>query len=165
MDIVTPLDVTPNALRRYANECFRGGLRMYINAAKDPESYLHGLLEREKGNPEYLKGGFLPCSTFYAVQDGEILGALRLRRGRNYQVENIIGHIGYEVRPSARGQGVARTLLKWVVDNHVTERTLISVESVNVASIKVIESVNATPLKPFVDEDMGTIYRYEVGVN
>jgi predicted acetyltransferase len=135
---------------------------MYINAHQDPQGFIHGLIERDKGNPEFLPGGFLPSTTYYAVEDEQILGAIRVRRGTNYQVENIIGHIGYETRPSARNKGVAKALLNWVLDHHLRGEALISVEHDNPASISVIESCGAQPLTHFEDEDMGIILRYKI---
>ncbi|MBM7037074.1 GNAT family N-acetyltransferase [Vibrio ulleungensis] len=162
MQVLPPDQIKPQSLSDYADECYQSGLRMYHNARHDPSAYIHGLLERDKGNPDYLNGGFLPSATFYAVDGDFILGAIRVRRGSNYQVDNIIGHIGYETRPSARNLGVAKTLLNWVIDHHLIGDALISVEQDNIASINVIESIGAMALEPFYDDDMGIILRFKV---
>jgi predicted acetyltransferase len=47
-----------------------------------------------------------PGDLWWIVEDGEVLGGIALRAPDDGRVERF-GHIGYGVRPSARGRGVA----------------------------------------------------------
>lgn len=162
MNVVLPQSVTVAMIVSYARECIESGINMYHRALHDPQEYLHSLVERANGNPKYLVNGLLPSQTFYACSDGNILGAIRVRHGSNEQVEQVIGHIGYETRPSARNQGVAKFMLQWVIQNHLSCPKLISVEADNWPSIRVIQSVAPTELSSHYDEKLGTIRRFKI---
>ena len=47
-----------------------------------------------------------PTELWWIVEDGEVLGGIALRAADDERVQRF-GHIGYGVRPSARGRGVA----------------------------------------------------------
>ncbi len=107
------VEANPNLapiLASYAKECLESGIPKYSGVEQDPTAYLSGLVERSKAISELPKG-YLPSTTYYCVSNSEILGAIRVRKGTNANVENVIGHVGYETRPSARGKGVASFLL------------------------------------------------------
>ena len=116
-------DLAP-ILASYAKECLESGIPKYFGVDQDPEAYLSGLAERSKATSE-LPNGYLPSTTYYCVSGSEILGAIRIRKGTNANVENVIGHVGYETRPSARGKGVASFLLAWVRDHVVTDSVIV----------------------------------------
>ena len=61
-----------------------------------------------KGLPE----GFVPASTFWLVDQGEILGVSNLRHYLNDRIRQAGGHIGLGIRPSKRGQRLGVGLLK-----------------------------------------------------
>ncbi|WP_134648444.1 GNAT family N-acetyltransferase [Vibrio diabolicus] len=142
-------------LASYAKECLELGIPKYSGVEQDPEAYLSGLVECSKATSE-LPNGYLPSTTYYCVSDSEILGAIRVRKGTNANVENVIGHVGYETRPSARGKGVASFLLAWVRDHIVT----CSVD--NPASQKVIENCGGEYLGNYTSENEGTVRRYRL---
>ncbi|MDP9737373.1 MULTISPECIES: GNAT family N-acetyltransferase [unclassified Curtobacterium] len=47
-----------------------------------------------------------PTELWWIVEDGEVLGGIALRAADDERVQSV-GHIGYGIRPSARGRGVA----------------------------------------------------------
>ncbi|OIH96536.1 GNAT family N-acetyltransferase [Curtobacterium sp. MCBA15_001] len=55
-----------------------------------------------------------PVARWWIVEDGRVLGGIALRSGDDERVRRS-GHIGYGVRPSARGRGVASWALSEVV--------------------------------------------------
>lgn len=63
---------------------------------------------RGSGIPE----GFVPHTTFWLVQCGEVVGVSNLRHALNDNLRVDGGHIGYGVRPSARRRGHGTRLLR-----------------------------------------------------
>ena len=59
-----------------------------------------------------LPDGGVPHTTFWLVEDGEIVGVSSLRHRMTDRLERLGGHIGFGVRPSAQGRGVAKELLR-----------------------------------------------------
>ncbi|EOV6297598.1 GNAT family N-acetyltransferase [Vibrio parahaemolyticus] len=153
-------DLAP-ILGSYAKECFESGIPKYLDVELNPEAYLSGLVERSKATSE-LSNGYLPSTTYYCVSNSEILGAIRVRTGTNANVENVIGHVGYETKPSARGKGVASFLLTWVRDNVVNDSVIVTCSIDNPASQKVIENCGGEYLGNYTDDNEGTVRRYRL---
>ncbi|NLA55543.1 MAG: GNAT family N-acetyltransferase [Corynebacterium humireducens] len=88
--------------------------------------------------------GFAPDSNFWLVEDGVYLGAVQLRHHLNsLQLRELFGHIGYGVRPSSRGQGLATFMLRAVVWEAAVlglRRVLVTCREDNAASIGVIRA-------------------------
>jgi predicted acetyltransferase len=91
----------------------------------------------------------------WIVEDGRILGAFALR----HYYDDAFGTIGYGVRPSARGRGVATwalgQMLKEARDTLRLDRALITCAEGNIASARtiercggVLEEVRTTQLGP-----------------
>ncbi len=59
--------------------------------------------------------GFVPSTTFWLVQDGEILGVSNLRHFLNARIRHCGGHIGLSIRPSARGRGLGNRLMAMTI--------------------------------------------------
>jgi predicted acetyltransferase len=112
--------------------CFNHGLLKYTLALNDPESYLQNLITDAENT-----------STYLCIQNDVVLGAIRYRHHTNRYIENVIGHVGYETKPSARGKGVAKFMLLWLQENVLTDNLIITCEVDNIASQKVIESCGA----------------------
>ena len=148
-------------LASYAKECYESGIPRYANVERDPESYLSGLIARSQETSE-LPNGYLPSTTYYCLKDNKILGAIRVRRGSNANVENVIGHIGYETRPSARGKGVASYLLGWVRAHVVTDPVIVTCSVDNPISQKVIEKSGGEYLGNYEDKNEGVVKRYRL---
>ncbi|EEX94893.1 acetyltransferase [Vibrio orientalis CIP 102891 = ATCC 33934] len=144
----------------YANECSAAGIPMYERVIADPKGYLASLVARKSADCADLPEGWLPSTTYYCVENDKVLGAIRVRNGNNEWVENVIGHIGYETRPSARGRGVAKYLLSWVVENAIDERAIVTCDVNNTASRRVIEACSGEFLGEFEDPSEGRVRRY-----
>ena len=153
-------DLAP-MLASYAKECFDSGIPKYENVELNPDAYLSGLVERSKATSE-LPNGYLPSTTYYCVSNFEILGAIRVRTGTNANVENVIGHVGYETKPSARGKGVASFLLAWVREHVVNNSVIVTCSIDNPASQKVIENCGGEYLGNYTDDNEGTVRRYRL---
>lgn len=88
--------------------------------------------------------GFAPQSTLWLERAGEYLGAVSLRHTlMNDFLEKIGGHIGYGIRPGARGQGLAKLALAGALDlarELGLHRVLVTCNDSNIASAKTIET-------------------------
>jgi predicted acetyltransferase len=56
--------------------------------------------------------GFVPHSTFWLVRGAEVVGVSNLRHELNDRLRVEGGHIGYGIRPTARGQGLGKAILR-----------------------------------------------------
>ena len=75
-------------------------------------------------------------------ESGELLGALRFRPKLNDDLYKEAGHVGYDVRPSARNRGFATVMLSLIRDKAKRlgyEHLILSCSTENFASAKVIE--------------------------
>lgn len=63
-----------------------------------------------------LPDGFVPSTTYWLVRGDELLGVSNLRHYLNDRIRHAGGHIGLGVRPSQRGIGLGKELLKRTLD-------------------------------------------------
>ena len=102
-----------------------------------------------------------PARLWWIVEHEVVLGGIVLRPFANDQVLRT-GHIGYGVRPSARGQGVATWALGRVL-RHAREagmgRVLLVCADDNAASIRTIERAGGV-LSATVDDGHRLVRRY-----
>ncbi|WP_037956712.1 GNAT family N-acetyltransferase [Streptomyces sulphureus] len=114
----------------------------------DPEvfaGYVHAL-RRGAAEDAPRPSGFVPCTTLWYVEKGEFLGRLDLRHRLTPFLLDQGGHIGYDVRPGARGHGHATAMLRRIAPYARVlglARTLVTCEETNVASRRVIEKSGA----------------------
>jgi predicted acetyltransferase len=102
-------------------------------------AYLHADATPDAPRPE----NHVPQSTWWLVDGDTYLGRISCRHVLNEWLAEFGGHIGYEVRPSARGRGHATTMLRAVLP-HVRalgiDPALLTCDDTNVASRRVIEA-------------------------
>lgn len=92
---------------------------------------------------ENLPPGFVPSTTLWWVDGTAYLGRLAIRHELTDLLREVGGHIGYDVRPSARLQGHATAMLRAalpVARELGIACALITCDVDNVASRKVIEA-------------------------
>lgn len=103
--------------------------------------------------------GRVHASAFWITSDDEVVGFIQLRHELNDFLENVGGHIGYSVKPSARRQGHARRALGMLLGEARglgLERVLITCDEDNAASARTIESQGGV-LQDIID---GAAYGY-----
>jgi len=86
--------------------------------------------------------GYVPSTTLWLVDGEAYLGRIAIRHRLTPQLREVGGHIGYDVRPSARRLGHATAMLRGalpVARALGIESTLVTCDVDNVASRKVIE--------------------------
>lgn len=123
------------------------------------ESYVRGL----NGPP---LPGRAAETVWWGLVGGEYVGRVSLRHSLNRSLQNV-GHIGYEVRPSARGQGHAHTLLAHGLRGAAglgLPRVLLVCLEGNVASRRVIEAAGGVLENAPVGEDGARRRRYWIEV-
>jgi predicted acetyltransferase len=87
--------------------------------------------------------GWVPCTTWWWVQGPTCFGRIALRHHLTTQLRESGGHIGYDVRPTARRQGQATAMLRAVLPHARTmgiDNVLVTCDANNVASRRVIET-------------------------
>jgi predicted acetyltransferase len=86
---------------------------------------------------------FVPSSTLWWVDRHHYVGRLGLRHRLNEKLLQRGGHIGYDVRPSARRRGHATAMLRAALPIAAAmgiDRALVTCDDDNLASRKVIET-------------------------
>lgn len=104
----------------------------------------------------------VPASYWWIVDGGTYLGAISLRHVLNEKLLEAGGHIGYGVRPSARGRGVATWALGATLNRareRGIDRVLITCDHDNIASARTIEH-NGGVLEDVRDTWLGLARRY-----
>ncbi|MDM4721561.1 GNAT family N-acetyltransferase [Micromonospora sp. WMMA1363] len=87
--------------------------------------------------------GYVPSTTLWWIQDDDYLGRLAIRHRLTPHLREFGGHIGYDVRPSARRRGHATAMLHAalpVACGLGIESALVTCDPDNVASRRVIEA-------------------------
>jgi len=87
--------------------------------------------------------GHVPATTLWWVDDEEYLGRLTIRHRLTDHLLNVGGHIGYDVRPSARRRGHATAMLAAalpVARGLGIDSALLTCDEDNIASRTVIEA-------------------------
>ena len=87
--------------------------------------------------------GWVPCTYLWMAEGDTFLGSISLRHSLdNPMLAEVGGHIGYSVRPSARGRGLAADALGQVVAlaaDRGLDRVLVTCDFDNLASARTIE--------------------------
>ncbi len=106
--------------------------------------------------------GRVHASYWWIVEDGDYAGAISLRHALNDFLLRAGGHIGYGVRPSARGHGLATWALRSVLPHARAlglEKLLVTCDDDNVASALTIERAGGV-LEDVRDTELGRTRRY-----
>lgn len=108
---------------------------------QDFEAVLKDLSRYEPGND--LPEGFVHSEYLWLVDGDDYLGRVSIRHSLNERLLQFGGHIGYEVRPSARRQGSATLMLKLALARCRElgiGQALLTCDDENTASWKVMEA-------------------------
>ena len=121
-------------------------------------------------DPAKVNPGFVPMTVFWVFDDADqLVGMVRMRHHLNEQLLQRGGHVGYYVRPSARGRGHAKRALGLALqrlrDMRVA-RALITVDPDNAASIRVILANGGVPDTPGKHPESGfPVNRYWIDLS
>lgn len=84
---------------------------------------------------------FVRETVYWPTREGEVVGRIALRHSLNEGLKEFGGHIGYEVRPSCRRQGIARDMLRRILETSKAReigKILLTCAPENIASNKTI---------------------------
>ncbi|MET3208729.1 UNVERIFIED_CONTAM: putative acetyltransferase [Paenibacillus sp. PvR008] len=128
----------------------------------DFEGLLTFLSNQENGID--LLEGWVKTSTYWLVTANEqVVGAVNIRHKLNESLLNAGGHIGYGIRPSARGNSYAVTMLALALEKAKElgiSRALVVCDSDNIASQKTILRNGGMPDWDYVEEDGKRMNRF-----
>ena len=105
-----------------------------------PEEYFNDVLDMKEGRN---LGSLVPCTNFWIIYKDEYCGRMSIRHELNEFLRSFGGHIGYEVKASARKKGIATKALSLALDYcrdvlHLHDLLLTCADD-NIGSIKTIE--------------------------
>ncbi|WP_432824990.1 GNAT family N-acetyltransferase [Dactylosporangium sp. CA-092794] len=122
-----------------------GELREFGPHWSAPESFrtfvehLHAQAREDSPRPE----GHVPATTLWLIDGDEYLGRVGIRHRLTPSLLEVGGHIGYDVRPSARRRGHGTAMLRAalpVARRLGIDTALLTCDATNTASRKVIEA-------------------------
>lgn len=126
---------------------------MNWDGESSPEQYFSDALDMREGRN---LDGLVPCTNFWIIVDGEYCGRMSIRHELNDWLRNYGGHIGYEVKTSARRKGVATLALREALAYCHKELSLtdllLTCSDDNLGSIKTIESNSGELIEKKVDQ-------------
>ena len=156
----TPSERLRTAFVEMAMDFKAHGNSRYVQDADDFAGFLTRVVEEAEGRN--LAPGRVPSSLFWLVQDIRILGSSRLRHALTPELEHEGGHIGYDIRPSARRRGFGTILLRLTLERAAAtglDRVRITCDADNIASIGVIEKNGGVFDAEVPSHDRGTLIR------
>ena len=131
---------------------------------EDFDSFLERLAANARG--EGLPTGFVPHSTYWLVRDGVVVGVSNLRHSLTDKLRREGGHIGYGVRPSARGKGMGTELLRCTLIRARQiglREALVICDKVNQASARtILNNGGVLASEEFLPECSEVVQRYTI---
>ncbi|KQY55330.1 GCN5 family acetyltransferase [Aeromicrobium sp. Root495] len=129
-----------------------------------PEGFSSWLdrLRREADGETRPGSGQVPSTRWWIVEESEYLGVIELRHELTPAMIDGVGHVGYSVRPSARGRGVATWALRETLPHAWSlglPSVLVTCDEGNEASARTIER-NGGVLEDVRDTARGRKRRY-----
>lgn len=111
MELILPTIEYQNSYISYIKEL--GGEERYPFSLDFEYENFVDLLQKLEGyaNGSNVPDNMVPSSTYWLIQNREIIGVTNLRHYLNKEIEFCGGHIGLGIRPSFRGKGIGRYLM------------------------------------------------------
>jgi predicted acetyltransferase len=128
-----------SALLEMAEEYAAHGERRYQMALADCDGYLQRLAADDAGE---IPPGRVRQTTYWGMKDELLVGVIRLRYELTPSLQQLGGHIGYDVRPSLRGRGYGTRMLALVLGRAQEaglDQVMVTCDVDNIASARVIQ--------------------------
>ena len=133
-------------------------LDIYKKGLENFDEYLNDLRNNSKGID--VPQGWVATSTFWLIDNHEVVGVVRIR----HQEIGTAGHIGYDISPCFRNKGYGNQILKLALENALKvgiKEAVVTCSIDNTASKKIIEKNNGKLLGIIFDEeDNENLYKY-----
>jgi len=124
-----------------AEECLAAGDESYKPAIEDFSVYVQRLSNAARDVD--LSPDRVPENTFWLLKGNLVVGRSRLRHYLTPLLEQEGGHIGYDIRPSARQKGYGTLILQLTLEKARAlglSRVLLTCDTDNVGSARIIEN-------------------------
>ena len=142
-----------------AYELQRAGAGGMAEPMRELPAYIQRANDHEQGLN--LPAEHVPCSEFWLRRDdGIIVGLAELRHDLTAKLKERGGHIGYAIRPSARGKGCGTTILRLMLAEASRlglGRVLVTCDSSNLPSARVIQKNGGRREKQTVCRNTGAL--------
>lgn len=138
----------------------------YIVKNLSMSDYLQECIDMSQGIN--LPKGFVPQTTFWMLVNDKVIGTIRVRHYLNDFLRTMGGHIGYYVKPSARGNGYAKQALELALPELAKlgeDKALITVNPENHASIKTVLSCGGVYTETFTNDTGDKFNHYWVDLS
>ena len=159
--LIEPTTKLKEDFRALAEEFIAAGDDRYKEPITDFEAFIQLCTDEAVGRN--LASARVPQSTFWLVRNEQrILACSRLRHTLNPYLEEVGGHIGYDVRPSERRRGYGTQTLTLTLDKAREiglKRVLITADSSNIASWRVIEKTGGVLHSESICRETGELLR------
>ncbi len=136
----------------YSKETFY--MNIYLDALDDFDKYLEEL--DNNANDIDIPKGWIGYTTYWLTKkESNILSVVGNFRIRHKAIRGA-GHIGYDIRPSERGQGFGQKILELGLVEALSfdfDEVLITCCSENESSRKIIERCNGELIRTFYDDE------------
>jgi predicted acetyltransferase len=160
MRLVAPAPEWQDAFQEMVRDYEVAGESRYSLALRDFPAFLR-IVERDR-EQRALPQGRVPALHFWLEHSGTLLGRSSLRLQLNAALEQEGGHVGYDVRPSARRRGIGTELLRLTLIEARARgivRVRITCDSDNLGSCKIIERNGGVFAGQGVSDDSGKVVR------
>ena len=124
-------------------------------------------LTRQADPSTPIEPGLVHATRWWMVEQGHYLGVIDVRHELTPAMLEVAGNIGYSVRPTARGRGIATWALGAVLPRarHLgLTRVLLTCQEGNVTSARTIER-NGGVLEDVRDTGIGRLRRYWIDLS
>lgn len=107
-------------------------------------------LRAEKGYPHQPYQDWVepvPETIVWLVKDDDYIGTVDIRHRLNWHLEKWGGHVHFTIRPSWRGKGYGRKMLKKampIINYLGIDNALLTIDPDNEAAIKIVEGLGGT---------------------
>lgn len=148
MELLTPSrkykDSFIEAVKEFQTEKNSGGERYAELSVEELERDFDAYVEKEESHSlgQNLPEGYVPETTYWLVDRDEFIGRVSIRHQLTEHLKQIGGHIGYDIRPTKRGQGYGNKILELALPKAKElgiQKALLTCDETNTNSRKIIE--------------------------
>lgn len=141
IDLEKPAHKYMRSFRDFVDEMLAIGEELWEGYVPMPGESDQDFVERQLQREVQPSPSQVPDSVYWAILQGQVVGRISLRHQLNEALRNYGGHIGYEVRPSYRRQGIATEMLRQILQTPKAQeigRLLLTCSPDNIGSNKTI---------------------------